>query len=350
LLEDDADVFIKQLTNDGSALVGDSKASRSDEDRFSGRCAVRVTPQQCFTSRMKGWSYPIVEKPQPGQYRYIRFAWKKDGGNGIMMQLCGINDPSTWGHRYVAGQNVVNWQPALVFTPNVPAKWELVTRDLFKDFGGFTLTGIALTPMDGTAGFYDHIYLGDSVANLDTVTDAALGKTPVKDKPTAEQLSKCWEDLASRDAVVSAPAQRLLFAADKETVELLTKRLKGREATDEEKNILKLIADLDDDDFGVRENASTDLVKVGEKAEPFLKKALAEAGSLEVRRRVEALLGNRAADDDISVDQLQQIRAVHALEQIGTTPAREALEVLAKEKLPLAVSGEVKVVLKRWKK
>ena len=153
LFEDEAEATLKQLTNDASADPGTAK--RDDEDCFSGRCAIRVTPSQRYTSQLKGWSYPIVEKPEAGQYRFIRFAWKKVGGTGIMMQLCGINDPTTWDHRYVAGRNAVNWT-CLNIAADSPAKWELVTRDVFKDFGGFTLTGIAFTPMDGTAGLYDH--------------------------------------------------------------------------------------------------------------------------------------------------------------------------------------------------
>jgi hypothetical protein len=346
LFEDEAEATIKQLTNDGAA--DPATAKRDDEDFFSGRCAIRVTPLQRYTPQLKGWSYPIVEKPEAGQYRYVRFAWKKVGGTGIMMQLCGINDPTTWDHRYVAGRNAVNWT-SLNIAAEAPAKWELVTRDVFKDFGGFTLTGIAFTPMDGTAGLYDHLYLGQSVADLDAVTDAVLGKTSLKDKPSAEQLGKAWDDLTRRDALVVAPARRTLIAADQDAVAFLKDRLKPREATDEEKKIVKLIADLDDDDFAVREKGSARLAEIGEKADPFLKKALAETKSLEARRRIEALLANRA-DDGLTSDQLQVLRAVRVLEQIGTRQARELLESLAKESLPPALGSEVKIALQRWKK
>ena len=68
-----------------------------------------------------------------------------------------------------------------------------------------------------------------------------------------------------------------------------------------------------------------------------------------VRNDVEPL-GDRKGDDAISLDQLQQVRAVHVLEQIGTPAAREVLEALTKEQMPAVVGAEVKVVLKRWKK
>ena len=185
--------------------------------------------------------------------------------------------------------------------------------------------------MDGKAGYYDHIYLADSIANLDTVTEAVLAKTEIRDKPNAEQLAKCWDNLASRDALLSAPAQRMLLAADKDTLTLLKERMKRRETTDEDKKIIKLIAELDDDDFGVRQSASTQLGKIGEKADPFLRTALATTSSLEARRRIEALLGTRAYEDTISTDQLQQIRAIRVLEQIGTPQARDLVEALSKD-------------------
>jgi hypothetical protein len=221
---------------------------------------------------------------------------------------------------------------------------------LFKDFGAFTLTGIAFTPMDGAAGLYDHIYLGQSVADLDTVTDAVLGKTPIKDRPTAVQLGKCWDDLAKRDALLSAPARRTLVAAGKDAVALLQDRFKPGEAVDQDRKIVKLIADLDDDDFEVREKASAELAIIGAKADALLMKNLTETNSPEVRRRIEALLAKRADEDGQTDDQLQQLRAIRVLEQIGTSEARELLEVLAKQPLTPAVGGEVKIALERWKK
>ena len=43
-----------------------------------------------------------------------------------------------------------------------------------KDFGAFTLGGIAFTPLRGGDGLYDHILLGRTVADLDRATTAAM--------------------------------------------------------------------------------------------------------------------------------------------------------------------------------
>ena len=41
--------------------------------------------------------------------------------------------------------------------------WQVVTRDLYADFGGFDLTGISLVVPDGEEALFDHIYLARSL-------------------------------------------------------------------------------------------------------------------------------------------------------------------------------------------
>ncbi|MBN2477124.1 MAG: WD40 repeat domain-containing protein [Pirellulales bacterium] len=52
----------------------------------------------------------------------------------------------------------------------------------------------------------------------------------------------------------------------------------------------QLLAELDDDRFSVREHASWELARLGREVEPILRKAIAEAASLEVRARLRRLL------------------------------------------------------------
>jgi hypothetical protein len=42
----------------------------------------------------------------------------------------------------------------------------VVTRDLFADFGAFTLTGIAFTPGPGEYALFDHVYLARTADDL----------------------------------------------------------------------------------------------------------------------------------------------------------------------------------------
>jgi hypothetical protein len=165
LLEDDTEGLIAQFS--GGAEEG-ARVGRDFRDFYCGVCSVCVTPFQRYCPRLKGWDYPIAEKPGPGQYRYLRFAWKRVGGAGIMIQL--HNSAGSWNQRYLAGQRspvTAGWGPVLPVADAAPAEWVVVTRDLFKDFDPMRLTGLALTPMDGgAAGLFNHFYLGRTVADL----------------------------------------------------------------------------------------------------------------------------------------------------------------------------------------
>src|SRR5262249_12125121 len=90
----------------------------------------------------------------------------------------------------------------------------------------------------------------------------------------------------------------------------------------------RLVADLDSDEFGVRERATADLEKLGPQAEPALQKALKETTSAEGRRRAAALLDKLAGAVD-STERLQALRAIEVLERINDREARRLLEELA---------------------
>ena len=150
-------------------------------DRHAGQVSLRVTPPQRFSPRIKGWEFRIRENPGPGEYRYLRFAWKSAGAHGVMLELAadGRWPPAEKPlRRYHAGRNTTGWQ-SVEISPSAPREWTVVTRDLWKDFGDFTLTGIAPTAMGGDA-LFDRIELLQAAATneetkVSTATDAVTG-------------------------------------------------------------------------------------------------------------------------------------------------------------------------------
>jgi hypothetical protein len=155
-----------------------STVTISNKEAFSGKSSVYVTPAQSYNNQMAGWSFKIVEKPSgKDEYRYIRFAWKSDGGTGVMIQF---PDNGAWGatpvpcqdppspgtRRYIAGTNVTGWTG--ICFKDLPKNWTLVERDLFDDFGTWTMTGMALTPFsDGGGGdYYDSIMLAAKLSEF----------------------------------------------------------------------------------------------------------------------------------------------------------------------------------------
>jgi hypothetical protein len=329
LLEDDVEGLLAQFSGiDQGARVG-----RDFRDFYCGVCSVRVTPFQRFSARLKGWDYPIAEKPGPGQYRYLRFAWKRVGGAGIMIQL--HNSAGSWNQRFLAGRRspiTAGWGPMIPVADTAPAEWVVVTRDLFKDFGPMRLTGLALTPMDGgSAGLFDHFYLGRTVADLDRASAVAFGKAPLPDPLPRATLEELWRDLAAEDMVAASRAVRTLVAGHKDSVAFLRQRLRQGPPAVGEKQIRAWIADLDDNLFRVREAASRELDRLGEAAVPWLRQAAAAPRSAEAQRRVKALLKRRAAEREgkVAPERARLLRAVRVLEWAGTAEARRALQELA---------------------
>jgi putative membrane-bound dehydrogenase-like protein len=159
VLFDDEPAFVAALNE------GEGKAVLTTEDKFTGKACLRVSPPQRFSPRLPGWNYKIVEKPAgPGEYRHLRFAWKSPGGTGIMVELAnhgGWPGADEARGRYYSGKNTTAWKAVRV-ADQVPREWVVVTRDLWKEFGTMTLTGIAPTAMGGNA-FFDRIELLKSV-------------------------------------------------------------------------------------------------------------------------------------------------------------------------------------------
>lgn len=152
LFEDEETFASNLVEGDGSIEVFKADVNR-------GACAVRVTPAQRFRASIPGWFYPIRRSPKEGEYRYLRFAWRKEGEGGVMIQLA-IN--GGWGEaqRYYAGENTLHWEPAIQVDKRSPKGWVTVTRDLYTDLGkDAQVTGIALTPMAGQWAAFDSIYL-----------------------------------------------------------------------------------------------------------------------------------------------------------------------------------------------
>lgn len=153
---------------------GGGQLTLVSDDKFSGKSAAKVTPDQRYNPSAPGLGMKIREKPGPGEYRFVSFAWKKKGGTQICFQL---NHDGAWGptdnanhkFRYHAGPGPECFGASLAVDPKLPDGWTLVTRDLFADFGEFTLTGIALSPIDGEYALFDHIYLARQASDFDKV-------------------------------------------------------------------------------------------------------------------------------------------------------------------------------------
>ena len=165
VIDDEAsikDVLEKITQGSGKQELETKDVYQEDND---GKAALRINVEggdgQSFNPNMPDWQLQIEKNPVgKNQFRYITFAWKDIGGDGIQLQLHA--NVGGWGHRYHAGANVKGWNPSIQGNKKAPEKWEVHTRDLIKDWkdlakGGFVISGIAFTAWDGKAGLWDHV-------------------------------------------------------------------------------------------------------------------------------------------------------------------------------------------------
>jgi hypothetical protein len=107
-----------------------------------------------------------------------------------------------------------------------------------------------------------------------------------------------------------------------------------------------LIADLDSRTFAAREKASRELEALDKLVQPALRRALQGHPSPEVRMRVERLLA-KLETAVASPEQLRSLRAVEALEHLGTPAARRLLAALAQGAPEARLTEEAKASLGR---
>jgi Tol biopolymer transport system component len=161
------------------------------------------------------------------------------------------------------------------------------------------------------------------------------------------ELEGWWDDLAGADAAAAYRAVWAL-AGSREAVPFLEKRLRPAPgpAPEAAKRLARLVADLDDDDYAVREKATAELARMGPAAAPALRKALDGRPSAEIRHRIEDLLDKVRGPTD-EPETLRAIRAVEALEQLGTPAARRVLEGVARGAEGARLTAEAKAALAR---
>jgi hypothetical protein len=118
-----------------------------------------------------------------------------------------------------------------------------------------------------------------------------------------------------------------LMTSPGEAAALLSKHLEPAKAPDAKRQAM-LIADLDSDAFATRDDATKELTKIVESAEPALRRALENSASTEARRRIEQLLA-KLDGYGTSGEPLRQARAIEVLEHAATPEARRLLQKLA---------------------
>jgi WD40 repeat protein len=159
--------------------------------------------------------------------------------------------------------------------------------------------------------------------------DLAHAIRPLRPKMSNRSLQDLWADLLSGSAPVAAAAVEAM-ADTPGAVRFLHDNLPlARLASSAE--FEPLIRALSSNSYTERERTTHAISLYGEAAVPHLNKALAAGVTPEARRRMEALIERTriAASRPPTFNLLRELRAVAALERIGTSDAKKMLETLS---------------------
>ncbi|MBI3762396.1 MAG: hypothetical protein HY260_11120, partial [Chloroflexi bacterium] len=108
----------------------------------------------------------------------------------------------------------------------------------------------------------------------------------------------------------------------------------------------RLIADLDSDQFKVREAATKRLIELDDLALAAIRAAVAAKPSLEMQRRLEKILTDYSGLVK-TAEGRRQHRAVRVLGMLASTDAREVLALLAKGAQSARTTQEAQATLQR---
>jgi WD40 repeat protein len=194
-------------------------------------------------------------------------------------------------------------------------------------------TGKAVQELRGHGSYVGALAFGPDGRSLASgqrdTTALVWDLAPARNRPAAAagNPEALWAALAGDDAAKARDAA-VSLAATPGAVAFLTARLRPAERVTPER-LRQLIADLDSPRYATREAAGRELAAVWREAEPVLRESLKGGLSLEVRKRIEAMLASPPPVGVATGEALRRVRAVAVLEAVGSPEARALLAALA---------------------
>ncbi len=167
---------------------------------------------------------------------------------------------------------------------------------------------------------------------------------------SAEDLKQLWDALAAEDSAAGYRAIQALSADPEHSIAYLRPRLHPVAIADEDR-LKRWIADLDSEQFAVREKAAAELEKLGEAALPAMRKVIENQPTLETRKRLEQLIEKQKREEwSPSSERRRLWRSLEVLERVGTAEARRLLTTLANGAPGAWLTWDAKAALERLTK
>jgi hypothetical protein len=169
----------------------------------------------------------------------------------------------------------------------------------------------------------------DSTIFLWDVPGTLTARVP-SGKLSPADLEAVWTDLAGADVAKAYQAMARLLAQPPTAVAFLKEQVQPVAPGPDPALLDRMIKDLANERFTVRDKATTELAKLGDLADVALRAALKEKSTLEVRQRLEKLLRSIEQKDlHPPPEQLRLMRAVEVIEILGSPGGVQLLKTWA---------------------
>jgi WD40 repeat protein len=219
--------------------------------------------------------------------------------------------------------------------------WDLGARETYACFSGH------LRPVLGIVALPERRFASCGADGMVIVWEIDRRPEPKPERePTATELAALWTDLSGPDAGKAHRAIWALVARRPQGVALVGEKLQPMGAVDG-KRVEKLLADLDSEEFDIREKATKELEEMGNLVEGRLRKEQTQTTSAEVRRRLDAILKKWDTGPASPDKRIIPGRALMVLEHSGTPEAKELLKKLAGGAATAWQTQEAKAALER---
>jgi WD40 repeat protein len=219
--------------------------------------------------------------------------------------------------------------------------WDLATGKELTTLKGHTggITAIAVSP-DGT-----------TVATASSDTTGLVWDVAHLDRRGFEAKNlyheDAWKALAETDAAQAYDAIWSMVANSQDTLGMLQTRLKPAPFV-EVTQVQQLIGQLDDPQYKVRQKANLALLKMGDRVQEAVEKALAGNPPLEARKRLQDM-DAKLSSPILQGEALRACRAIEVLECIGTPQARQLVRLLAEGAPGASTTTAAQQAIKRMK-
>jgi RNA polymerase sigma factor (sigma-70 family) len=177
------------------------------------------------------------------------------------------------------------------------------------------------------------------------VWDTSVLPAALPRKRPDERPGDLWTALGSPDAALAYRAGWALTHRPAEAVALFGEQLRPAVPADPVR-LARLIADLDSDEFAVREKAGRELEQLGESARVAMQKALLQPPSLNMKQSLQQLL-EKLNGPELAPEVLRGVRAVEVLERIMTPESRALLARMANGAEGVRLTEEARSAAKR---